>query len=284
MSGSRALVLGGGGVVGASWEAGLMDGLRAAGVAVDEADTVIGTSAGALVGACMRTPAASIDVFTAVDRFRRVLGSGHAGALTALKSLMTNGGVEAVRDSTAQIVSEQNYLGVMAVLEGRPWPDGFRCVVTNVDTGEQEVLDRASGVDVHRAVTASCSVPLICPPITAGGRRWVDGGLEDMLNAGLAVGHDRVLVVSCYPLTRADPSNEAVLNGLDGLRATVGKVVTVEPGADLLALAGPDGINVLDGRLASAAYAAGRKTGAGQADRIAMVWARSGRSTPSRRR
>ncbi len=47
MSGSRALVLGGGGVVGASWEAGLMDGLRAAGVAVDEADTVIGTSAGA---------------------------------------------------------------------------------------------------------------------------------------------------------------------------------------------------------------------------------------------
>src|SRR5690348_10228087 len=48
---SYALVLGGGGVTGIAWETGLLKGLRDAGLDLTGADLVVGTSAGAVVGA-----------------------------------------------------------------------------------------------------------------------------------------------------------------------------------------------------------------------------------------
>src|SRR5260370_42183634 len=51
MADRSALVLGGGGITGAAWEIGMLAGLVEAGVALRSADMVIGTSAGANVGA-----------------------------------------------------------------------------------------------------------------------------------------------------------------------------------------------------------------------------------------
>ncbi len=48
---TRALVLGGGGLAGIAWEAGVLLGLQRAGTAIDGWDRVIGTSAGSIVGA-----------------------------------------------------------------------------------------------------------------------------------------------------------------------------------------------------------------------------------------
>jgi NTE family protein len=48
---SRALVLGGGGIAGIAWEAGVLIGLARAGVDTRAWDQVVGTSAGAIVGA-----------------------------------------------------------------------------------------------------------------------------------------------------------------------------------------------------------------------------------------
>ncbi len=48
---SRALVLGGGGPVGWAWETGLMDGFAGRGIDLGTANLIIGTSAGAVVGA-----------------------------------------------------------------------------------------------------------------------------------------------------------------------------------------------------------------------------------------
>src|SRR4051794_41230756 len=45
----RALVLGGGGVAGISWETGVLAGLADAGVDVLDADLIVGTSAGSAV-------------------------------------------------------------------------------------------------------------------------------------------------------------------------------------------------------------------------------------------
>jgi len=50
---SRALVLGGGGVTGIAWEIGLLAGLAASGIDLTKATAVIGTSAGAFVGAAV---------------------------------------------------------------------------------------------------------------------------------------------------------------------------------------------------------------------------------------
>ena len=46
-----ALVLGGGGITGIAWMLGLLKGLRERGVDLTGADTVLGTSAGSVVGA-----------------------------------------------------------------------------------------------------------------------------------------------------------------------------------------------------------------------------------------
>src|SRR5690348_7980729 len=51
----RALVLGGGGITGVAWEIGMLAGLAEAGVDVTDADVVIGTSAGSVVGALVAT-------------------------------------------------------------------------------------------------------------------------------------------------------------------------------------------------------------------------------------
>jgi NTE family protein len=48
---TKALVLGGGGVVGIAWETGLLTGLVAGGVPVLDTDLIVGTSAGSTVAA-----------------------------------------------------------------------------------------------------------------------------------------------------------------------------------------------------------------------------------------
>src|SRR5262245_36498855 len=48
---TRALIPGGGGPVGIAWETGLAAGLAQEGVRVGEADLIVGTSAGSVVGA-----------------------------------------------------------------------------------------------------------------------------------------------------------------------------------------------------------------------------------------
>jgi NTE family protein len=51
----KALVLGGGGITGIAWELGLLTGLRRLGTDLTTADVVVGTSAGAYVGALLAT-------------------------------------------------------------------------------------------------------------------------------------------------------------------------------------------------------------------------------------
>src|SRR4051794_35224546 len=60
---SRALVLGGGGVTGVAWEIGMLAGLADAGVELGAADVVIGTSAGAAVGAQLTSGLPLEDLF-----------------------------------------------------------------------------------------------------------------------------------------------------------------------------------------------------------------------------
>src|SRR5215471_10726586 len=48
---SRGLVLGGGGPLGRAWQVGLVDGFARQGIDLGTADLIIGTSAGAVVGA-----------------------------------------------------------------------------------------------------------------------------------------------------------------------------------------------------------------------------------------
>ena len=75
---SRALVLGGGGPVGIAWEAGVLSGLAEGGIMAADADFIVGTSAGSVVGALVamgREPGSiAAPIIAEADRPREIPG------------------------------------------------------------------------------------------------------------------------------------------------------------------------------------------------------------------
>lgn len=295
----RAVVLGGGGPVGIGWEAGLLVGLAANGVDVSSADTVVGTSAGSVVGF---TLASGRDLSEATELIARAnegdaltgdAATSPAQAAQDLENLLATV-AEAAADPAAAdgirarlgrmaldatTVSEERWLQGFDQFAGAEWPDGFACTAVDVATGRFKVWDRDSAVDVQRAVASSCAVPCVFPPVTIGGQRWMDGGVRDMVNADVAAGHEAVLVISCtlleVPEGFALPTLEAVFAAtraqLDELRENGSKVETVVPGPEMLEVSGW-GMNLMDFTLAGAAYEAGLRQGEAEATRLAGFW------------
>src|SRR5260370_10770559 len=90
------------------------------------------------------------------------------------------------------------------------WPDR-QLLITAVDaeSGEFLTFNRDSGVELIDAVAASSAAPLVYPPTTINGRRYIDGGTRSATNADLAVGCNRVVVLA-PPNVAARPSHRAV--------------------------------------------------------------------------
>jgi NTE family protein len=213
---TRGLVLGGGGPIGIAWESGLLAGLAQGGVDLGQADSILGTSAGAFVGMrlALGEPAAKLadPIFAEAARaLRDVKRSGRAPDLTKLMRIMSNA-QKAGRDPEAaraevgayalesETMSEQEFLDsfgrAFASLPETLWPGReFACTAVDAETGAFQVWTKDSGVGVGRAVAASCSMPGIYPPMTLQGRRWYDGGGRSSTNADVATGHDVVVVV-----------------------------------------------------------------------------------------
>jgi NTE family protein len=295
---TRALVLGGGGPVGIGWEAGLLVGLARSGVDVGLADLVVGTSAGSVVGFYM---ASGRDLTEATEL---VAAAGDAGPAApaesadaeaqALEPLMAALAEAAANPSgagqararlgrlalDAVTIDEATWLAMFDVFAGAEWPDQFRCTAVDTADGTFKVWSGSDGVDVQHAVASSCAVPVLFPPVTIGGRRWMDGGVRDMLNADQAAGHGTVLAVSCtlleLPPELSIPEFDAVFGAtrahLDGLRDGGSKVETIVPGPEMLELSGY-GLNLMDFTKAGAAYDAGVRQGEQEAGRLAGFWA-----------
>ena len=168
----RALVLGGGGVTGVAWEIGMLAGLAEAGVDVTDADVVIGTSAGSVVGALvaggldpqtmyagqLAPPAAEIPARLALPTILRWAWVA-AGRRDEQRARARIGAMALA----APTVPEADRRAVIAArLNGATWPER-RLLITAVDarTGEFVVFDRDQGVDLVDAVGASCAVPCV---------------------------------------------------------------------------------------------------------------------------
>lgn len=273
-----ALVLGAGGMTGAAWETGVLRGLLDAGLDVTGADLVVGSSAGAVVGARLGTagpdalyerelggedtePAARLGVPTllryavAVLRSRSPEEYGRRIGRLALEARTVD---EAARRETV----------VRRLGPATDWP-GRPLLVTAVDaaTGELVTHDANSGVPLADAVTASCAVPGLWPPATVGGRRLIDGGIHSTANAHLAAGYERVLVVA------PDGRGSKVVPSPDRqgaeLAAAGARVEVITPDADSRASFGRD---VLDPAHRAAAARAGRVQAARHAEAVAAVW------------
>ncbi|MBQ1059700.1 MULTISPECIES: patatin-like phospholipase family protein [Micromonospora] len=274
----RALVLGGGGVTGVAWELGLLAGLAGHGLRLDEAELVVGTSAGSVVGAQVRSGTPVTQLYEAQLRPPREEVPARLGTGVLLRWAWAGGrGRDAARARarigamalSARTPSEQSRRAVIAArLPSSDWP-AARLLVTAVDaaSGEFVVFDADSGASLVDAVGASCAVPGVWPPVTIGDRRFVDGGVRSPVNADLAAGCERVVVLA--PTRAAVGPMPRLSAQVTALRAAGARVAVVSPDR---AARTAIGRNVLD----PARRAASARAGFAQADTVAAevagVW------------
>jgi len=163
-----ALVLGGGGVLGAS-QVGM---LRALGDAMVHPDLILGTSVGAINGAAL---AAGHDRAGAVEELSR-LWEEMADSDIFGGSLLSRT-VRAVRTGTHLHSSEPLRQRLEATfghrrIEDLPMP--FQCVAASIERAREHWFTDGSVVD---AVLASCAVPGLLQPVQVDGEHFLDGGL-----------------------------------------------------------------------------------------------------------
>ena len=297
---TQALVLGGGGPVGVGWESGLAAGLAEAGVALAAADLIVGTSAGSIVGAGL---ALGLDLAETVSAVGQPLPV-EVGAGATIADLMTALADAASRAQTpeqtrielgklaleAPTVAEGDFTGapVFAQLAGRDWPASFRCTAIDTQTGALRVWDAEAGAPLDRGVASSCAVPMVFPPVTVDGSRYMDGGMRTPLNADLAVGHSAVIVVSCLSMALpegfTDPVFEALATQIEAeltlLRDGGAAVEIIVPGAEFLEVSGW-GTELMNPARVAGAYEAGVRQAAAEADRLQAIWTRG--SSPAAR-
>lgn len=277
MAGRTALVLGGGGLAGIAWEIGVLRGLLDDGVDLTTADVVIGTSAGSVVGAQVTSGTSVADLYDA----QLVASSGEIAAAMG-RGAMLQFALSAVwpgdeRKARARlgraalkadtVPAADRRTAIESRLPATEWPQR-RLLVTAVDaeSGDLAVFDAASGVSLVDAVGASCAVPLVWPPVTIDGHRYIDGGARSTTNADLAAGCDRVVVLA--PVALALRRSGRVSHQLSTLGpGVVSSVVT--PDATAKAAFGK---NVLDPATRKPSAEAGRAQGLASADRIRGVW------------
>jgi NTE family protein len=271
---SEALVLGGGGVGGIAWMTGLLAGLADAGQDVTQApDLVIGTSAGSTVAAQLGSGLSLDELYARqvepalqsaelmaeldVERF----GAQMAGALRGAASKAELRRAVGALALEAQTVPEAKRRAVIeSRLPSTAWPRRTtKIVAVDAESGEPRVFDNDSGVDLVDAVMASCAVPGVWPPVTIGGRRYVDGGIRSITNVDLAVDASRVLVIA--PIGDLLPSEWPHDRSVRKLRQNGAEVAVIGPdGASQAAI----GANPLDPSTRRPAAEAGRAQGRAQ--------------------
>jgi NTE family protein len=272
MPADLALVLGGGGVAGIAWMTGLLAGLADAGRDVTGADLIVGTSAGATVAAQVASGLALDDLFARqaeparqareipadldLEKVAAEFGELMIGA-TSAQDMRQRVGAYAL---SADTVPEADRRAVIeSRLPARDWPSRrVLLVAVDAENGETRVFDRQSGVSLVDAVAASCAVPGVWPPVTIGGRRYVDGGVRSSDNADLAADFGQVVVVS--PLGYGGPAISPVqLSEVVGQLREAGSAVTVIVPDEASAAA--MGANPLDPATRAPAAQAGRAQG-----------------------
>ncbi|MEU9526793.1 patatin-like phospholipase family protein [[Kitasatospora] papulosa] len=277
-----ALVLGAGGVTGTAWESGILHGLAKAGVDLSTADLIVGSSAGAVVGAQLAFGPAGVD-----DLYERQLAApesadgpvGRLGPVTVLRyarAVLSSRTPDdygrrlgaLARDSRPVATADERREMIASLLPSSEWPEG-NLLVTAVDavTGALHTFDRTGTVALADAVTASCAVPVVWPVVSAGGRNWIDGGVHSPANVQLASGYGRVVVIAPTATGNkviASPRAQAALLEAEGARV---KLITPDAGARKAI-----GRNPLDPARRAAAARAGLAQSAAHTEAVAAVW------------
>jgi NTE family protein len=280
----RALVLAGGGIGGIAWETGVLRGIAdespATGRLLLDSEVLVGTSAGSAVaaqigGGCplgvlfdrqVAESSAEIDSGVDIDDITEVFltALGEADDETLDKTRQQMQRIGAVALATETVPEPVRRRVIAQRLPSHDWPDRvLRLTAIDVATGELVVFDRESGVGLVDAVAASCAVPGAWPPVTIGGRRYMDGGVASSVNLGVAGDCDVAVVLVPSGADAPAPFGDGPAAEI---AAFPGPAFGVFADDDSLAAFGP---NPLDPRCRIASAVAGREQGRREAKAVA---------------
>lgn len=228
------LVLGGGGLVGMGYHAGALKALEDWGANPGSSDLIVGTSAGAVMGAYLRagwTPTdffeyahgkhpnsektegeqkeAVRDLFTPMyengsQRARRAVGSIFAAAASRGLWRKVGGRVPVPglrRAFPSGMYSTDRTRERLESELGPTWPKGdlYLCA-SDLYSGKRAAFGRPGAPDapLHLAVLSSTAIPGVFPPVKIGDRHYVDGGVLSATSLDLAAedGCDAVLCIA----------------------------------------------------------------------------------------
>ena len=181
----RVVVLLSGGGAKAGAHAGALRALTEAGLRPSH---IVGTSMGAVIGACF---AAGLEPDTILDRIDQVGPKGIVRSPWApwgglwLRSLLRG---EPLREAIGQLLPARSFEELTIPLT---------VTAVDLDSGNL-VLFGAAGEPalLLDALWASCALPVFYPPVLLGGRRLVDGGLRGVVPFSAAAGLPADLVVA----------------------------------------------------------------------------------------
>ncbi|ERI91091.1 phospholipase, patatin family [Clostridiales bacterium oral taxon 876 str. F0540] len=277
-----ALVLGGGGSMGIGWETGYLAGLADNGIDLRSASLIIGTSAGSQVGASLASGISWDDIWErlieSTNKPFEESPIGNMGWLfEAYDEIATNSntaeewiqriGNLAVKSNTlpesSQLARINDRLGDLA------WGKALKIAAVDLSTSRRIVWGRNSGVDLVHAVSSSSSLAGVWPPITIGSSQYIDGGTHSMENADVAVGADRVLILSVGLPIKTPFTLEYQINHL---KESGSKVELITPSKEAFAAFKQLGGNPVDPRIRPVIAAYGREQGRTDANKIALFW------------
>jgi NTE family protein len=277
----NGLVLAGGGLAGIAWETGIVCGIAdeapKAARALLASDVLVGTSAGSTVAAQLGSGSSLDELFgRQIAEDSQELDSGvdvdDIGALfigamsvpgaTKEQKLQRIGATALAAGTVAEAVRRDV---IAHRLPAHGWPERvLRVTAIDIATGALVVFDRDSHVELVDAVAASCAVPGAWPPVTIGGRRYMDGGVGSTVNMEVASDCESVVVLvpsgefSPSPFGEGAPAEVAAFPG-----------ATLAIFADDAALAA-FGRNPLDPACRIPSAHAGRAQGRREASRVAQ--------------
>ena len=268
--GRTAVVLGAGALTGGAYEAGVLAALQdGAGFDARDAELIVGTSIGSLVGSLLRCGISPRDLYA-----YRTSGNVSMGAQRMFAKMGEPPGVSnalprahwpvlpprvlmrAVRHplrSRAAFLTAllptgryptDGFAETLRRLTRASWPEqGLWAVSARLPSGTRVVFgsDGCPSCDVADAVSASCAVPGYFAPVAIDGRLYVDGGVHSPTNADVVENgsFDTVVVVSpmssARHVIRTNPVRRycRVLLGAEvrKLRRAGARVLVFQPGA-----------------------------------------------------
>jgi NTE family protein len=262
----RGLCLGGGGLYFVAWQVGYLHTLANLGIRFDDADRVVGTSAGSMVATALTSGKlkrfhAEVSLLSKVPSLVSALAPASTLSPSQQRALdlfikATDGEPSTVQEighaALAAAAPRPEFMrrNISLVVGTGPWTSGA-LQITCVDayTGERCVVTQQSGTSLPRAVAASSAVPGVFAPQPIGDRRCMDGGVSGTgTHLDLFGGARRVLVLA---LTDGSDISEGMMTSHPGdglqeladLKASGAEVVLRVPSeVDLMMLMEPSSV------------------------------------------